>query len=227
MKPSKKRLKQKGIGSKGKRRGLSAKRLSFPADEERLEWLPMLLDAYYTADRAIESAIRKRLRRGESLACAKGCSSCCHIHVTIPVYPLELVGIYWFCIEKLLGKERDRIRQQLEGFQTGSPCPFLLDGICAIHPMRPLACRHFNVFNRPCRPGEDPFYTRRQDVLTPDEAAKQRALELMLPFHGFRDRAKRKLALSSGYLNRQVQNLHEIDWKALAQRMTGRRRELT
>jgi len=208
---------------KRSRTSSNIKRLSFPADEKRLDWLPMLLDAYHIADKGINTAIRKRTSRGERLACAKGCSSCCAIHSTIPVYPLELVGIYWFCIEKLTGPERDRIREQLKRFSTGDPCPFLVNGVCGIHPMRPLACRHFNVFNKACEPGEDPYYTRRNDVLTPDEAIKNRAIETMLPFHGFRDRAKRKIAMNSGYLNRQVQNLHEIDWKALALRMSGKR----
>ncbi len=197
-------------------------RLSFPRDEEKVGWLPMLLDAYYLADKGIYEGIKKRLARGETLACAKGCSSCCEIHVTIPVYPLELVGLYWYLIEKVTGPERDKLKEQLKNFKTGKPCPFLLDGICGVHPMRPMACRHFNVFNRPCSPGEDPYYSRRKDVLTPIEKYKNKALNAMLPFHGIRERAKRKQAIRLGYLNGLVQNLHEIDWLNLAQRMEGK-----
>jgi hypothetical protein len=40
-------------------------RLTFPDDEATHDWL----------------------------ACAKGCAACCRAHLTIPVYPLELVGI--------------------------------------------------------------------------------------------------------------------------------------
>ncbi len=196
-------------------------RLSFP-EETSVKWLPMLLDAYHIADKGIAFAIQKRISRGESLACAKGCSSCCATHVTIPVYPLEVVGIYWYVIEKFMGPERIELKRQLAGFKKGSPCPFLINKACSIHPMRPLACRHFNVFNRPCEPGEDPYYTRRGDVLTPDDKFKTRAVAAMLPFHGIKDRAKRKLAARSGFLDSQVQNLHEIDWNNLALRMEGK-----
>jgi len=198
------------------------KRLTFP-EESTVTWLPMLLDAYFIADRGIAEAIRKRVSKGERLACSKGCSTCCATHVTIPVFPLEVVGIYWYVIEKILGPERPVLKKQLAEFAKGKPCPFLIEGACGIHPMRPLACRHFNVFNRPCEPGEDPFYTRRHDVLTPDERWKNKAVAAMLPFHGIRDRTKRRLAAKSGFLNSQVQNLHDINWNNLAMRMEGKR----
>lgn len=187
-----------------------------------MAWLPMLLDAYYIADRGIALAIQKRLKRGERLACSKGCSNCCATHVTIPVYPLELVGIYWYVLEKVLGPERPVLKRQLSEHRKGMACPFLLGSACSIHPMRPLACRHFNVFNRPCAPGEDPYYTRRHDVLTPDEKCKARAIAAMLPFHGIKDASKRKSAARAGILNREVKNLQEVDWHSLALRMDGR-----
>ncbi len=197
------------------------KRLSFPQDEAQVSWLSMLLDAYFIADKGVYEAIDKRIKRGDKLACTKGCSSCCKIHVTIPVYPLELVGIYWYAITKIVAPLRDALKENLRNFSTGDPCPFLIEGACAIHPMRPLACRHFNVFNRPCSPGEDPYYTRRQDVLTPIERYKNKALAAMLPFHGIKQRAKKKQAMRKGFLNSQVQNLHEINWVNLALRMDG------
>lgn len=196
-------------------------RLEFPHDEKQVSWLPMLLDAYFIADKGVHEAIQKRIRRGERLACAKGCSSCCEIHITIPVYPLELVGIYWYAITKISAPLRDILKKNLQQFSTGDPCPFLIEGVCSIHPMRPLACRHFNVFNRPCSRGEDPYYTRRKDVLTPIEKYKNKALAAMLPFHGIKERAKRKQAIRTGFLNSQVQNLHEIKWTNLALRMDG------
>ena len=200
----------------------SAKRVTFP-EEASIPWLSMLLDCYFIADKGISLEINKRLKRGEVLACKKGCSSCCHIHFTIPVYPLELVGIYWYVIEKLVGNEREIVKRQLKEFKKGSPCPFLIQGSCIIHPVRPLACRHFNVFNRPCEPGEDPYYTRRNDVLTPNEKFKQRALSAMLPFHGIKEKSEKKRLSRIGVLNSVVKNMHEIDWKNLALRMDGKR----
>ncbi len=199
---------------------IEAVRVSFP-EEHGLPWLTMLLDAYYLADRGIALEISKRLRSGQHLACKKGCSSCCITHTTIPVYPLEVVGIYWFVIEKLSGPEREKIKRQLSAYKAGKGCPFLTDGACGIHPVRPLACRHFNVFNKPCSPGEDPFFTRRQDVLTPNERYKERALAAMLPFHGIKKPSEKRRLAKAGALNSMVKNLQEIDWLNLARRMDG------
>jgi len=195
------------------------KRLRFPEDEAKNPWLSMLLDAYYIGDKGIYEAIQKRIRRGETLACKKGCSNCCSTHYTIPVYPLEIIGIYWFANEKLDASIRTLLAQNLLVHTSNGPCPFLIHGACAIHPMRPLACRHFNVFNKPCKKGEDPYYTRRKDVLTPIEEYKEKALSRMLPFHGIRDRRLKKRMIRSGYLNQYVKNLMEIDWKNLGIRL--------
>ncbi len=58
-------------------------------------------------------------------------------------------------------------------------------------------------------------------MLTPIEKYKNKALAAMLPFHGIKERAKRKQAIRTGFLNSQVQNLHEIKWTNLALRMDG------
>ena len=76
-------------------------RLSFPAAEGYLPWLSMLLDAYHIADGGVTEAIRREQRQGRRLACAKGCSACCRSHKTIPVYPLELIGMTWYATEHI------------------------------------------------------------------------------------------------------------------------------
>ncbi len=196
------------------------KRLQFPGDERKNPWLPLLLEAYYWGDKGVHEGIKRRLKRGEKLACKKGCSSCCHTHSTIPVYPLEVVGIYWFADQKIHGEIRKKLSEKLLSHTSKGPCPFLIDGACSIHPMRPLACRHFNVFNKPCAEGEDPFFTRRRDVLTPIESYKEKALMKMLPFHGIKDKKIAKDTVRSGILNQQVKNLLEIDWKNLGIRLS-------
>jgi len=193
------------------------RRIGFPEDEARLGWLPMLLDAYYESDKSVYQSIAKALtKRGRRLACAKGCSSCCKTHVTIPVYPLELLGLYWFALEKMGEKNRIALVDQLLSFRPGSGCPFLISGICGVHPVRPMACRFFNVFNTRCREGEDPFYTRRQDVLTPDGKEKNKALSCMLPYHGFSQRAERREAMRNGTIHRYAKNLQNINWPKVA-----------
>ena len=81
----------------------------------------------------------------------------------MPVYPLEIMGLYWCCVERLREPTRERLCQRLA--QTGGRigCPFLLDDACAV---RPMACCQLDVFGRRCSEGEDAFDTRRPDVMT-------------------------------------------------------------
>src|SRR4030042_5094661 len=167
------------------------KRLSFPVDDAIHPWLSMLLDAYYIVDKGIGEAIKLVEQKGKKLACSKGCSSCCRTHQTIPVYPLELVGLSWYATERVSGPAREMIKTRLRQYQENDACPFLVEGACSVHPMRPVACRQFNVFDTPCDEGEDPYYTRRGDVLTPLKKDVDRAFFLMLPFYGVEDENRR------------------------------------
>lgn len=81
-------------------------RLSFPDDESRQAWLPLLLEACAIVDAGINEAIRREEKQGRSLACHKGCAACCRSHTTIPVYPLELIGINWYVVEKITAPVR-------------------------------------------------------------------------------------------------------------------------
>lgn len=195
-------------------------RLSFPEEERRHHWLPMLIDVYFTTDQGVSEGIRRQEAKGKELACFKGCSTCCRSHTTIPVYPLEITGLYWYLIQKTTGELRDKLKQQCANHQSGDPCPFLVDGACGVHPMRPQACRHFNVFGTSCAEGEDAFYTRREDVLTPISKYKEEALAQMLPFHDIVGRKQRRDAMKSGLIHSYVQVLQEIDWPKLAKRMS-------
>ena len=55
----------------------SAARLTFPDDESRQAWLPLLLEAYAIVDAGINEAIRREEAQGRTLACHKGCAACC------------------------------------------------------------------------------------------------------------------------------------------------------
>jgi len=153
-----------------------AARVHFPNDEKRLPWLPMLLDSYAIVDTGVSVAVRQEeKRRKVKLACRNGCDVCCH-QKDIPLYPHELVGIYWFVSEKTDLTTRELLKRLVEVHAPGSPCPFLKDRSCSIHAVRPASCRWFNVFRAPCVPGEDPYYTRRHDVLDPVQEYTDRAL---------------------------------------------------
>jgi uncharacterized protein len=199
--------------SKNKTHGLSS-RVHFPEDEKKLPWLSALLDGCAIADTGVAVAARAEEKlRGAKLACGEGCGNCCAHQKDLPVYPHELVGIYWYVAEKTGARERGLLRARLAGHTAGGACPFLLDGRCSIHPVRPLGCRQFNVFTTPCAEGEDPYYTRRRDVLVPLEEYTERSFAAALPFY---DLEKTKdLAAAVRQVRSRIMNLTTLDWKGL------------
>jgi hypothetical protein len=208
------------------KRGYSKpERVSFPDEEAIYDWLSMLLDAYHVIDTGIAEAIKTAKKRGRKVACSKGCFNCCETHHTIPVYPLELIGISWYAMEKFTGPERDSLRKQLADYRENSPCPFLLEGACSIHPIRPISCRQFIVFGNPCIAGEDPYYTRRKDVLTPIQRYVDRAFFIMLPFYGIKDEAERIKVIKGRLMHKMVKLMQTCNWKSLAEKMGRHNRE--
>ena len=188
----------------------------FPEDEKRLPWLALLLEIQSITNQGVAAAIKTD---GRKLACARGCASCCRSHADIPVYPLELMGLYWYAVEKLEGETRESVRRQLLRHRELGACPFLVDEACAIHPLRPMACRQFNVFTTVCAPGEDAFHSRRGDVLNPDVKRKHEALREMLRHHGVKDGRERRRRVETGEVHRLAQSLREMPWENLAARM--------
>ncbi len=198
------------------------KRLSFPDDEKSRSWLKLLLEAYHIVDKGITKSIVEEKKKGRKLACGRGCSTCCSTHQDIPIYPLELVGIAWYAADKISGEIRDVLKMQLSAFKKGSPCPFLVDGVCAIHPLRPMACRQFNVFNKRCEEGEDPFHTRREDVMDPVKKHVDQAFYIMLPYYKVENEAERIKIIETGSFHRMAKELHSCSWNELAGKMERR-----
>ena len=194
-------------------------RLSFKEDEAAHPWLSLLLDGYSIFDEGVSEVIRREEKKGRELVCKKGCASCCRAHTTIPVYPLELVGMTWYAAEKVKNPERKKLARQLKNYKDSETCPFLVDDICSIHELRPAACRHFNVFDKPCEEGEDAYYTRREDVLTPIQKYMDKAFNVMLPFYGATNRAKRRQALKSGAIHTKAIPMLRCNWESLPLKM--------
>jgi len=194
-------------------------RLTFPDDESRQAWLPLLLEAYAIVDAGINEATRREEAQGRALACHKGCAACCRSHTTIPIYPLELIGINWYVVEKITAPVREQLKQQLRDHKKGEPCPLLVDNACAVHPLRPMACRQFNVFGTVCTEGEDAYYTRRQDVLTPIRDYTDEAFDVLLLFYGIKKSGERKRMIQSGEVHCLVKVLQVYDWPKLGERM--------
>jgi Fe-S-cluster containining protein len=195
---------------------LQSGRLRFPEAEKRQPWLVLLLEIQHLTNQSVAAAIKAD---GRKLACGRGCARCCQTHTDIPVYPLELMGIAWYSSEILAGELRLRVQHQLLQHRHLAACPFLVDAACAIHPLRPMACRQFNVFNSVCATGEDAYHTRRSDVLQPDAKRKNEALREMLRHHHIKDGRERHRLVETGEVHRLAQSLREMRWETLAARL--------
>lgn len=94
-----------------------------------------------------------QLDPGFSLDCAKGCWTCCHVHLTVMPHeaihiarrlldtlPEErLQSLRSHCREVAVRAERTSLREVI--FDYRIPCPLLDEGVCSIYDFRPLACR--------------------------------------------------------------------------------------
>lgn len=125
----------------------------------------------------------------------------------------------WYVVEELPAPLRARVRDNLLHNAARAACPFLVDDACSIHLLRPLACRHFNVFDRVCAEGEDAYYTRRQDVMTPIKRYVDQSFEVMLPFYGLHHKAQRRAALAQGLQHCLAKVMKDCHWPAVAARM--------
>lgn len=207
------------MSKKNRKKLPKAKRPSFYADESLHPWLTLLLDAYAVMDKGVDQAITREQEEGRKLACSRGCSRCCKTHKDIPVYPLELVGISWYVTEKITDNEREILMNNLSNHSGNNTCPFLVTDTCSIYPMRPIACRQFNVFGRVCDDGEDPYHTRREDVLPLVKKHVEQAFFIMFPFYGVERESERAKLVEEGAMHRMVRVLQGFNWKSLADKM--------
>jgi Fe-S-cluster containining protein len=68
--------------------------------------------------------------------CSRGCSSCCHFS------KIDVVGVEIRHIESALAIKSTRpLPDDID--RTGTPCPFLRNGVCSIYADRPYFCRRF------------------------------------------------------------------------------------
>ena len=190
------------------------------AEAQRLPWLPLLTRMHRVVDAGVEAAVRaEERRRGARRACRRGCAVCCRHQSDIPAFPIELVGISWYCAERLEDAARQTVREQLGRHTRGGPCPFLVDDACAVHPVRPTACRLFTVFGRRCAEGEDPYHERRADLLAPPPGLLGRAWREMLPFHGVTTPEDQREWLERRLVDALAVNLPACDWGSLVRVM--------
>lgn len=196
-------------------------RLRFPKHEQVHPWLGLLLDALACIDAGTAAAFAGLSPDAPPIACEAGCSLCCENNHLIPVTPLEVAGLTWFCLESLKGETKRSVARNL-GKRDRRGCPFLVAKRCAIYPLRPIACRRFIVFGQTCQAGEDVWVSRRHDVLTPIPHYKAEADRRMLPYYGVSEPQAIETALKQEYLRTVSQLLFSCSWGALAQAMAKR-----
>ncbi|MEP9355370.1 YkgJ family cysteine cluster protein [Xanthobacter sp. KR7-65] len=86
------------------------------------------------------------------LACRKGCGTCCAIQVAATAPEVMMVARYMRSMAQGFRKVGIDLAARLAATPAAEPgtsgtmalgreCPFVVDGICVIYPVRPLACR--------------------------------------------------------------------------------------
>ncbi len=71
------------------------------------------------------------------VACAKGCSSCCKMNVTISQIEANLISEKTGLNVNQLANSKNHDSEEF----IGIPCIFLKDGSCSIYDVRPFVCR--------------------------------------------------------------------------------------
>lgn len=141
----------------------------------------------------VELAIKREIASGSAISCKKGCGVCCC--QLVPLSAPEAFFLYGYIkslpterrtiiesrfneirkamdsagiIERLLKIEDTKEHKVLawDYFKLAMPCPFLEDSSCSIHPIRPFACREYNVTS-PAELCVDPFNNKIQRIKIP------------------------------------------------------------
>lgn len=108
-----------------------------------------------------EANIGPQTRHLPPLACEKGCPSCCTLRVLATAPEIFVLADYVQRIDATrsgatialrrriaLADRATRGRNETERMALRKPCPFLVRGVCIVHPVRPLACRGHASFDR-------------------------------------------------------------------------------
>ena len=196
-------------------------RLIYPEDKIRLLWRSLLLEAYALIDKGISVAISREKRKlRKQPAYSEHCDTCSRANTDIPFYLLELAGITWYSIEKVLEPTGTSLGEQPSAQGKNPPCPFLLNSTCAVYTVRPIACRQFFVLGKPGATGEDPYDTRGMDILTPSQDLTDQAMFIRLPFYGITQDSDRTSAIKNNFMHCGIQNIFSCSCTTLAEKIS-------
>jgi Fe-S-cluster containining protein len=108
--------------------------------------------AYEVMDGLLESFINRCLSEGLKVDCREGCAYCCSQAVLASTHEVLLIKDFMDAnftrearsgIQKRAGDKNAKTSRMtaMEFLHHNHPCPFLEDGNCMIHVVRPMACR--------------------------------------------------------------------------------------
>ncbi len=188
-------------------------RIRYPEDEAAYPWLSVLLDAYHIQETGISVELaEEQKKRKDKLACRRGCGTCC-LRPTIPITEPEVKGIEWFVAKQLPADIRETVQSQLQIHRKTMQCPFLVNSVCSIYPVRPIACRILLVFGDPCIPNDDIYLTRPKDIWVHSRDIGRRIACTLLPLYGITGKKNKEEAFDAGYLNDNTKSMLELPWE--------------
>lgn len=187
--------------------------------EAKYKWLKGILDTFYISDAQVEDHLETISKKGITPACHKGCHACC-LKPTVPFTEPELTAISWYASEVLSGDLRPRVKQRLIEHKERLECPFLVDQVCSIYPVRPLICRQFLVKTKACEIDEDVSQSRPQDIIPlPRETVIRPVAMRLLDHYKFKSPIAKRKAFEAGFISHNARDMHDFDWLLIAQTM--------
>jgi len=147
----------------------------------------VMLGIFQYVDEAI-GQMKKKDANAPNIKCARGCSGCCHLHVTVTRPEAEIAleaadDVEWpLDLERMRDQAKARTDEDWRQLpHEARRCLFLTDaGACAIYEYRPLACRRYFVVSDPadCDSLNRPGQQVQQLVDAHAEIASSAALEV-------------------------------------------------
>lgn len=184
--------------------------------EQQYNWLTPMLDAYAIHEDGLAKELaRETEKRGQSVACGRGCAACCD-NASVPITPFEMRVVSWYVSEELPEAVQDRLKPRLLRDNTRADCPFLLDRECSIHPVRPLACRGMVVFRKACEPHEHVVETRPEDIFIQSRDLSRKVGLRVLDSTSWPNNTSKRDAFERGVIPQIAKQIHELDWSVIA-----------
>lgn len=141
--------------------------------------------AYELVDFSVEAVLSASAKKGAKCVCGPGCATCCS--QPIPLTPAELLLLKRHISENFSLQKLSLLLQRCASFAgkepVARPCPMLLDGVCQVYDVRPIACRRYLVSGHKCEVGEDPVAHRPFDMIIPSRHALDAALLSLYSWH--------------------------------------------